>query len=139
MRAIDPVFATLILIIVSVVAGVVAYAFVSSFVSQSTYMQSPSSLVIDAAVIDEDGSVYLDVRNLSDRPIQLTSYMILDSQNLQTVAYGDCSTTLQPFETKHISASPTSGSVTVGELYIVKVLVADGSSAAISAKCTNVP
>ena len=118
MRAISPVIATLLLIIVAVVAGVAVYSYVTEFIAQTTSQsQSPSSIVIDAA-----GSNKLIVRNIGDRQAHVIAVYVLDADGA-LVRSQSVDVTVDPGDVETISGLNLSGGS------IVKVVTDDGGSA----------
>ena len=133
-RAIEPVVATLILIIIAVVAGVSTYGFVTGFIAQTTSQKAPGSIVVDAAKVNASGSpdtVRVITRNVGQGSVTVTAIYVLNANDL---TYADSVTGLSG----SVSAGGTwdSGTralsgdtLTSGNWYIVKVVTDDGSSA----------
>jgi flagellin-like protein len=153
-RAISPVIATLILIVVAVVAGVAVYGFVTGFIAQTTSQsQAPSSIVIDAALIDvEDGNdqVQVVIRNVGAENAKMVDTIYILDAGDQSLKYSlsgfmwnpaaATSTGITPGGTATATKSGSdfidSPTVTAGNWYIIKVITADGSSATIKVKAS---
>jgi flagellin-like protein len=81
-KAISPIIATLLLILIAIAAGVVVYAYVLGFVGNSTGGQpsGTSDLSIDTASgVSSSGSVTAYVRNVGGTSATISSFYILDS------------------------------------------------------------
>ena len=138
MRAISPVVATLILIIVAVVAGVAVYGFVTGFIAQTTSQsQSPSSIVIDAAIVDDDAGTYTvnaTVRNIGQESTTVTAVYVLDAGDLSLIGSDtSVSVSINPGNAVTVNANPTLPDLD-GQWVIVKVVTDDGSSATLKVK-----
>ena len=133
-RGIDPVIATLILIIIAVVAGVAVYGLVTGLVAQTVTQQSPGSIVIDAASVDTNGNGTVVVRNVGIQDTEVVAVYILDATDLsllgsdtglsQSVSAGGTASF-----NYNTNASPSSG-----EWVIVKVVTRDGAVATYKVK-----
>ena len=137
-RAISPVVATLILIIVAVVAGVAVYGFITGFIAQTTSQsQSPSSIVIDAAKIDTtNDNVILTVRNVGPETTTIIAVYILSSTDMSLV---DNATITATQISSGGVAQITGTGVTNAQpdtWYIVKVVTSDGASATYKVKAS---
>ena len=138
-RAIDPVVATLILIIVAVVAGVTAYSFVTGFIAQTTTQaQSPSTIIIDGAELDDsDNSATIKVRNIGQKSTSISAVYILNASDLSLVD-SDLSPTggsnIDPGSVAEVTADGLNN-IQANNWYIVKVVADDGSSATLKVKC----
>ena len=118
MRAISPVIATLLLIIVAVVAGVATYSYVTEFIAQTTTQaQAPAQITIDAA-----GSNSIIVRNIGDRQAHVIAVYVLDAAGA-LVRSQSVDVTVDPGDVETISGLNFSGGS------IVKVVTDDGGSA----------
>ena len=153
-RAISPVIATLILIVVAVVAGVAVYGFVTGFIAQTTSQsQAPGSIVIDAASIDVNAGadkVQVVVRNVGvENATMVDTVYILDAGDqslkyaLDTFTWDPAAATSTGITPGGIATATKSGSdfidapdVTAGNWYIIKVITSDGSSATIKVKAS---
>ena len=129
-RAISPIVATLILIVIAVVAAVAVFGFIQGFVAQTTTnSQAPSSIVIDAASVSgTDKKVTVVVRNVGSTDATVVGIYVLNPSDLSLEASGTADTTVTAGKATVVTNTSLSGSITSGYV-IVKVVTADGSSA----------
>jgi len=128
------VIATLILIIIAVVAGVAVYGLVTGLVAQTTTQQSPGSIVIDGASVKISGSnnVQVVVRNIGIRDETVTAVYVLNAtdQSLLGAATSDISgSSIPQGRSNLVKATVSLSGVSSGDWVIVKVVTSDGASA----------
>ena len=126
--------ATLILIIIAVVAGVAVYGLVTGLVAQTTTQQSPGSIVIDGASVKISGSnnVQVVVRNIGIRDETVTAVYVLNAtdQSLLGAATSDISgSSIPQGRSNLVKATVSLSGVSSGDWVIVKVVTSDGASA----------
>jgi len=155
-RAISPIIATLLLILIAIAAGVVVYAYVIGFVGSTTTGQGSgtSSLSIDtAAGKGSTGALTAFVRNIGGSTATITSFYVLDSTGA-IVAGGSFIGTVSPSSavacvtitaSTGMACTLSAGSLiqinvasgitmSAGNTYQLKVSTADGSSVIYSFK-----
>ena len=131
MRGVDPVVATLVLILVAVIVGISAYSFVNALIAQTTSQsRSPSSIiVIDAASIDHLGNVHAIVRNVGLKSTSIVSVCILNATNQALIGNEtNINRKIDPGQCIHLQYA-TYAHVNSGDWVIVKVVTSDGASA----------
>ena len=139
-KAISPIIATLILIVITVVAGVMLYGFVSGFMAKTTSSTGAiSTLAIDAVGISQSAQYYqvnVTVTNTGNTPVTVATVNLL---NATTGALMYSYTESTPFtvpagKTIVINAfKRTIPSSLVGNPTIVQVVTSTGSYAEESA------
>ena len=150
-KAISPIIATLILIVITVVAGVMLYGFVTGFMAKtSSSTGAISTLAIDAVGISQSAAYYqvnVTVSNTGNTPVTVTTVNLLNATTGELMySYTESpSITVPAGTTMVISAfsstiSKPSGTVTgpipsslVGNSTIVQVVTSTGSYAETSA------
>ena len=135
-RAISPIVATLILIVIAVVAAVAVFGFIQGFVAQTTTnSQAPSSIVVDAACVDSS-TVKFVVRNVGTTDAKITAVYVLAPSDLHLLASSTFSST--PVSSGSVTSFSVGGlSITASGYVIVKVVTADGSSATYKVKVSG--
>jgi len=149
-KAISPIIATLLLILIAIAAGVVVYAYVIGFVGSSTG-GSPvgtSQISIDTATgSSASSSVTAFVRNIGGSSAVLTAFYVLDGTGAIVAGGSFIGTTSVSSATACATITATSGmacslaagstvkisvasgiTMTSGSTYQLKVTTADGSS-----------
>ena len=118
MRAISPVIATLLLIIVAAVAGVAVYSYVTEFIARTTTQaRAPAQITIEAA-----GNGMVVVRNIGDRQAHVIAVYVLDADGA-LIRSQSVDVTVDPGDIETIDGLNLSGGS------IVKVVTDDGGSA----------
>jgi flagellin-like protein len=115
-KAISPIIATLILIVITVVAGIMLYGFVSGFMANLGTSRTIAPISIASASVNSSGSATIVVSNLGTTPVTITQVNLL---NASTGAL------LVTF--KHIDTSPSSTSTSTS------VTIAGGNTTTIYA------
>ncbi len=156
-RAISPIIATLLLIIIAVAGSMMLYSFASTLITQSTsYVSRIDSIKIDSAYIMEDqgnpakyDKVWVAVRNIGrEKAYLIDVIIILDSNGSLITAV----TNLNYDPTNVLTSGLSSGEVaemyregsslydlTVGEWYTLKVITTKGGEDEIKVKCVSFP
>jgi len=143
-KAISPIIATLILIVITVVAGVMLYGFVSGFMAKTTSSTGAiSTLAIDAVGISQSAPYYqvnVTVTNTGNTPVTITQVNLLNAttgalmysytESPPVTIPGGTTMVIKAFST---SSSPTIQSSLVGNSTIVQVVTSTGSYAETSA------
>lgn len=141
-RAISPIIATLLLILIAIAAGVVVYAYVLGFIGNSINQNgtgpSSESLTINAWVVESnDTSVLIFVQNTGSNPINITSAFFYNSagslltQNTTLAGYGSthgAGVIVNSGATGSVYVKGVSGFVK-GQSYQAKVVTTLGGSA----------
>jgi len=94
-KAISPIIATLILIVITVVAGVMLYGFVSGFMAKTTSSTGAVAqiAIASAGVSSSSGAATIIVTNTGTTPVTITQVNLL---NLSTGALIATSTSISP-------------------------------------------
>lgn len=144
LKAVSPVIATLLLILIAIAAGVVVYAYVLGFVGSSTRGGSVATgaLAIEAADLkrglsNANATIYL--RNVGGVPTSLLSVSVFlvfpDGTELKATAISAFSpTSINPGSTASGTYQFTSSNVSAGQIYTVKVIADDGTSTVFSVR-----
>jgi len=140
-KAISPIIATLILIVITVVAGVMLYGFVSGFMAKTTSSTGAiSTLAIDAVGISQSARYYqvnVTVTNTGNTPVTVTTVNLLNATTgaLMYTYTESPSVTVPAGKTIVIKAfsKGTILSSLVGNSTIVQVVTSTGSYAEESA------
>ncbi|MFP3263900.1 MAG: archaellin/type IV pilin N-terminal domain-containing protein [Nitrososphaeria archaeon] len=140
-KAISPIIATLILIVITVVAGVMLYGFVTGFMAKtSSSTGAISTLAIDAVGISQSATTWqvnVTVTNTGNTPVTITQVNLLNATTGALMYSYTESTpiTVPAGKTMVINAfSPgTISSSLVGNPTIVQVITSTGSYAEESA------
>lgn len=137
-KAVSPVIATLLLIVIAVAAAVLTYIWVTGYMGTIAPRETPTQLKerikIDAVRIS-DGDVIIYVSNIGDTATQIVSGYVLTENYIAVCSDGTASpSTINPGETATVSISGCSGSLTSGETYVAKVSAKGGAEATYSFK-----
>jgi flagellin-like protein len=157
-RAISPIIATLLLILIAIAAGVVVYAYVIGFVGSTTGTQGTgtSQLSIDiASGASSSSSVTAFVRNIGGSSAVITAFYVLDSTGnpvaggsfIGTTATSSASACATITAVAGMACSLAAGSsvkisvasgitMSSGSTYELKVTTADGSVVTYSYKAS---
>jgi flagellin-like protein len=130
-KGVSPVIATIILVLISVVAGVLLWLWVSGYSSTMPTQQSLYERIkIDAVTIDTTTtppSVTVYVRNVGNVAVNITHAYILTPNGVTlTVNQLQPQVTIQPGKVELVSISFAG---TSGYAYVVKVVTANGVEA----------
>ena len=141
-KAISPIIATVLLILIAIATGVIIYAFATGWIGSRTSNSGPSSLIsIDAASIKlKSGTTYsvtVYVRNLGSVPVNLSGIYLLNASgemlggNTTTSQWSTSPSstwTVGPGHVLKVSCSITaSASLKHGYSYVIKVTTNSGS------------
>ncbi|MHB8702282.1 MAG: archaellin/type IV pilin N-terminal domain-containing protein [Nitrososphaerales archaeon] len=151
-RAISPIIATLLLILIAIAAGVVVYAYVIGFVGNSTGNtgNNTSVISIESACFEASagtdcsgGQYYVTIRNVGTTTLASASAIslyITDNTNGNTAVLA-CSFTSNLMPSSATTLSPTSNgcsgslpTIVGGNSITAKVVVSDGGSATFPVK-----
>ncbi|MGC8988026.1 archaellin/type IV pilin N-terminal domain-containing protein [Infirmifilum sp.] len=129
-RAISPVIATLLLIVIAVAAAVLTYIWLTGYMGTITPHQTPTQLQervkIDAVQVDNTG-VYIYVANIGDVDTSIVGAYVL-TLNYTAVCGGSISKPLPKGSTAQVQV-PGTCTLTSGKTYIAKVTAKQGSEA----------
>jgi len=150
-KAISPIIATVLLILIAIATGVIIYAFATGWVGSRISNSGPSSMIsIDAASIRStiETNVYnvtVYVRNIGSSATNISGIYIIDpstgnilggNTSTSTFAVGGSASnhdvSLEPNQVKEISCNITATSLKNGYSYQIKVTTTDGSEATTS-------
>lgn len=143
-RAISPIIATLLLILIAIAAGVILYAYVQGFIGNSTQNvgTTESIISIDSSCVSKTTSTgcngngyYVVVRNLGSNTISSGSVVQVYFTDVSATVSGVTTFTLTgslaPGGSATLTGSlPTfTGTVSPGDTITVKVVMPDGGTA----------
>jgi len=128
-KAVSPVVATVILVLISVVAGVMLWLWVSGFTSAATAPQPAlyERIKIEAVQVSES-TVTIYVRNVGSVATTIDYVYVLDPGGTIIGEEGGVNTSLSPGEVNTVQVSSVSGA-TSGYSYTVKVVTKNGVEA----------
>lgn len=129
-KAISPVISALLLIILAVAAGVIAYAYVMGWLGSATKASSVEygELSLDSATASAGGNIVAYVRNLGGKPVTPDKAYVDGSQS--TVS----PTTAIAVNTVAALTITPSSTLVANTVYEVKVVCTDGTSLVFSVK-----
>jgi flagellin-like protein len=126
-KGVSPVIATIILVLIAVVAGVLLWLWVSGYTSTMPTQQSLYERIKIDAVKIQDGSITVYVRNVGNVAVTITHAYISTPNGVTLVANElQQPVTIQPGAVQTVSISYTG---TSGYAYVVKVVTANGVEA----------
>ncbi|BBE42223.1 archaellin/type IV pilin N-terminal domain-containing protein [Conexivisphaera calida] len=134
-KAISPIIATLILIVITVVAGVALYGFVSGFMAKTTSSTgtfSSASLSIQAASVSATKGFTILVTNTGSTPVTVTAISLINGSTNSLMCSTTSSIKISPSTTVSItgnSSNCTSGVYPTesGGYVIVQVMTSGGA------------
>jgi flagellin-like protein len=133
-KAVSPVVATVILVLISVVAGVMLWLWVSGFTSAATAQQPAlyERIKIEAVRITNDNRVNATVRNVGSVTVNITDIYVLNASGV-VVASGISNSTpsppnIDPGSVAFIASNAVT-SPSRGYSYTVKVVTKNGVEA----------
>jgi len=133
-RAVSPVIATLLLILIAIAAGVIVYAYVVGFIGSATQNTSVQQSVISIDSVGTNAGrtqVNFYVRNVASTSTTLSTAYLLDTSGTVLATLSLSAVTLTPGQVsaqQTIPSTPLSPALTAGTLYSLKVVTADGSA-----------
>ena len=147
-RAVDPIIATLLLIAISVAAGIIVYVYINSLsggLTQGGGQQVADQLALDAYIYTQGTSLTMTVRDVGSSSVQVTS-IFYDGNLAGTISAtptGTCSSlassspygTCAPGQTLTmvLTASPSGvTSAASGTSHVIKIETATGGTATFS-------
>ena len=142
-RGVALIISALILIMISVVACVSFYAYSANLFGRLMGANQPETmdnLRIEAYNWDTLTSLVLNVRNVGNDGLTMSSANWFVGGFMYTTVSGSCSTTLSPGTSCAETINIPSGSVTAGIVYVVKIVLSDGaifSTSAIAGQVTG--
>ena len=132
-KGISPVIATIILILIAVVAGVLLWLWTSGFTSALPAQQQAlyERIKIEGVKVDKTSNqVIAYVRNVGNVDVKISTVYIL-YPNGTIVEYYSMVTpiTISPGEVKEVTADVTPSYYSAGYVYTIKVVTANGAEA----------
>jgi len=133
-RAVSPIVATILLILISIVAGVVLWLWISGFLTQSPPTQQAmfERIKIDAVKIDTSkNQITIYVRNFGGSDVIVSSAYIYDVGNILIEALNISSISIPPNSVKPITTKYTPDYFVgkSGYSFILKVVTSNGVEA----------
>jgi len=133
-RAVSPIVATIILMLISIAAGMVLWLWISGFLLQTSTSQQTvfERIKIDAVRVDASSKqIMVYVRNLNNADVTISSVYIYDVGNILIEALDIQPVTIPPNSVKPITATYTP-ELYVGKSgysFIVKAVTSNGVEA----------
>ncbi|ADM28459.1 conserved hypothetical protein [Ignisphaera aggregans DSM 17230] len=130
-RAISPIVATILLILISIAAGVILWLWISGFIAQTPTAQPALAerIRIEAVKVNTT-HITIYVRNLGNLDVTISSAYILDIGGVVMDFLNISKTTIPPGEVRPVSAQvDTSSPYRSGYSYMVKVVTSSGVEA----------
>jgi flagellin-like protein len=135
-KAVSPVVATVILVLISVVAGVMLWLWVSGFTSAATAQQPAlyERIKIESANItrtDDGGRLIAYVRNVGSVLVNITTVYLFDANNTLVMSFSlSPAIQIKPGEVKRVASDTIPlASIRNGLQYTVKVVTRNGVEA----------
>ena len=134
-RAISPVIATLLLILIAVAASILVYVWVTGYASSVTgaeATQLQERIKIDAVGITNATNVTVYVRNIGEIEVNVTDVYIIDSQTSQILGRTHLtgnSGVIAPGSVLSVVVDNLSPAMSTGKTYIAKAVTANGVEA----------
>ena len=132
-KAVSPVVATVILVLISVVAGVMLWLWVSGFTSASTAQQPVlyERIKVESANITKTGTsgcrLIAYVRNVGSVLVNVTTVYLFDSNNTLVMMYSLTPVSIKPGEVKRVAVDITNLAIIKrGLAYTVMVVTGNG-------------
>ena len=136
-KAISPVIATLLLILIAVAASILVYVWVTGYASSVTgaeASQLQERIKIDTVSVPSGtagSNVTIYVRNIGNVEVNVTSGYVIDSVTSEVMGFNTTSLRLAPGAVQQLNVTLTT-SLTSGRTYIAKVVTEDGVEATYS-------
>jgi len=136
-KAISPVIATLLLIVIAIVAGIAVYGFVTGWIGGTTKStgSQKGSLALDYAEADASGAtgvIKAYVRNVGGVAVKITEAYI-ESPNGTVEQVTGLAVTIDPQQVALVTIN-SANAFTVGYVYTVKLVASDGTSLVFSVR-----
>ncbi len=135
MKAVSPIVATVLLIVIAISTGILLWIWVSGYISrnhtQSTIVLEERIRVEAIQVNSTDGSlnVTIYVRNIGGIAAVISSAYVLDVNGNYITANISISEEVEPGEVKGVAIISSNTSLTPGRMYIAKVVTSRGIEA----------
>jgi flagellin-like protein len=127
-KAVSPVVATVILVLISVVAGVMLWLWVSGFTSAATAQQPALYERIKIEAVNATGdTVRVTIRNVGSTTVNITSLYVLNASGILIATNTNVNTTIPPGSVGYATVSGVRYSS--GYAYIVRVVTKNGVEA----------
>jgi flagellin-like protein len=127
-KAVSPVVATVILVLISVVAGVMLWLWVSGFTSAATAQQPALYERIKIEAVNVTGTtVNVTIRNVGSTTVTITSLHVLNASGILIAANNSVDTTIPPGSVGYATVSGVS--YTSGYACTVRVVTKNGVEA----------
>jgi flagellin-like protein len=135
-KAVSPVIATLLLIVIAVAAAVLTYIWVTGYMGsvaqQASTAQLQERIKIEGVKYNTTG-VFVYVRNIGDAKVQISSFYLYDASGTVVATVTLTSPQeLNPGDVKELppATTPLSYTLSPGATYIVKVVTVKGTETA---------
>ena len=135
-RAISPIIATVLLILIAIATGIVIYAFAAGWIgTRFSEASGPQAILVVEASYFDDGTLVLYVRNDGSAEAMIVRAYITDP-NGTIISYDENAitgtTTIEPGERGRIEINTANGlegalDVRLGATYTVKLISRDGA------------
>ena len=129
-RAVSPVIAVLLLVVIAVAAAIITYVWLTGYIGtlqqQSGTQQLQERLKIEGVKVT-GGTVTIYVRNIGDIKVNITSAYLMDTNGTVLAANTGVSKDLDAGKSTTVTVDISSISLTNGRTYIVKVTTERGT------------
>jgi len=131
-KAVSPVIAVLLLVVIAVAAAIITYVWLTGYIGtlqqQSGTQQLQERLKIEG-IRYSAGKLYIYVRNIGDVKVNITSAYLLYTNGTILKASIKINTELDPgsIDTSNVYVDLSGVSLDVGKTYIVKVVTEKGT------------
>ena len=131
-KAVSPVIAVLLLVVIAVAAAIITYVWLTGYIGtlqqQSGTQQLQERLKIEGITVASN-TITIYVRNIGDVKVNITSAYLLDTNGTILAASTGLKVDLDPGEIETSSVNINIASVTLsnGRTYIVKVVTEKGT------------
>jgi flagellin-like protein len=135
-KGVSPIIAVLLLILIAIAAGVMTYAFVAGWIGSTTKTTTVAQgqLAIDFAELDVGaGTAVIYVRNIGGVPVTINNIYVEDTSGSLMTLYST-SISLNPGNVATISFSISGTGISDGDVYTIRVVAEDGSTAVVSVR-----
>ena len=134
-RAIEPIVAAVLLIIIAVVGSVLLYLWFSGYLtktaSQVETVSNPEKIKVEAVKYDvTNNNVTVYFRNVGEIPVNITGTYVIDIYGNTICANSTVNTQLNPGD--YGTATINGCTLSTGEQYFAKVVTAKGTEAGTS-------
>ena len=143
-KGLEPIVAAVLLIVVAVIGAVLVYLWFAGYVTKSTsqaeQLAASEKLKIEAASLTTGGKITLYVRNLGGTPVTINTIYVFTPGTTSPICYNNVRETISPGDVDTVSVTCTNTkSLSEGSDYVIKIVTARGTEAAVTVAATEAP